>query len=404
MPPLPTIRLYYNDSKLTRFDARVVELSSWQGRPSAVLDRSAFYPESGGQLSDLGTLSFEAAGGDTATTSIVDVQVDEQGVVHHLFEGIPPTGFVSAHINSARRRVHMSLHTSQHMLSRALLDVAKAETVSSRLGENICTIDIDTGAISDKALHTAEDLVNDVIERNVAVRAFFPNARQLRALPLRRPPKVEENIRVVQIEDFDVSACGGTHCASTAEVGPLHIRGTERYKGIIRVQFNAGSRVRRGLEEESDVLRAIGAQFSCGPLDVAGAIEKLRRELDAQKALARDWSLMLAKEMAASLNGDVVCHLFEKGDREFLRAVAAAVCGTRACTLLLGAMTSEGIAVLCTRSKDRTLDCGAWLKKAAKDYGGRGGGRAEAAEGLFPSSTEWNALREAFMTAPDSQN
>jgi len=246
---MPTGRLYYEDPFLYQFEARVIGHGTWNGARSVVLDRSAFYPESGGQMADRGTL-----GG----TAIADVQVDEEGIVHHVLEGEslpePGTELVGV-VDRQRRRVHMALHTGQHMLSRALADVAGAATVSSRLGESSATIDVDVDVLEERRVAEAEALVNAVIDDDVVVRAFFPTAEELAGLPLRRAPKVTENIRVVQIGDFDVSPCGGTHCTRAAQVGLVRVVGVERYKGKARVIFSAGARARREFADEAAVLR-----------------------------------------------------------------------------------------------------------------------------------------------------
>ncbi|HZI05353.1 MAG TPA: alanyl-tRNA editing protein, partial [Archangium sp.] len=225
---IPTERLYYSDPFLFRFTGRVLAHGAWNGAPSVVLDRSAFYPEAGGQMADRGVL-----GGRV----LRDVQVDDAGVVHHVLElpegtGLPEVGAeLSGELDRVRRRTHMALHTGQHMLSRALVDVANAHTVSSRLGETLCTIDVDLDVLDERRVAEAEALVNSIIDDDIVIRAFFPTPEELAALPLRRAPKVTDNIRVIQMGDFDVSPCGGTHCTRSAQVGMVRVLGVERYKG-----------------------------------------------------------------------------------------------------------------------------------------------------------------------------
>src|SRR5260370_20367241 len=212
---------------------------------------------------------------------IVDVQVDDADVVHHVLEGpLPAVGAeVRGEIDAARRRLHMALHTGQHMLSRALCDVADADTVSSRLGETGCTIDVDRSELDERAVADAEALVNSVVDDDVAIRAFFPDAAELAALPLRRKPKVDHHIRVVAIGAFDVSPCGGTHCLRTAQVGLVKVTGIERYKGKMRVGFSAGRRARVELARQSEVLHTLGRDFTFGPTDLPAAIHKPKPKL-----------------------------------------------------------------------------------------------------------------------------
>ena len=322
---MATPRLYHDDPLLLAFTATVLGHGELGGRRTVILDRTAFYPESGGQMADRGRL---------AGLPIADVQVDDAGVVHHVLEGeLPPVGtLVPGEIDRARRRLHMALHTGQHMLSRALADVARAETVSSRLGETVCTVDLDGRAPDERQLAAAEEMVNAVIEDDVAIRAFFPTADELRALPLRRAPKVSEDIRVIAIGDFDVSPCGGTHCTRSAQVGLVKITGVERYKGKLRVSFSAGRRARSELRGDHETLRALARELTCGPADVPGALERLRRELalvrDAEKRasarLAEAAAADLAARAAASGRPQAIA-AFDDASIDFLRTVASRV-------------------------------------------------------------------------------
>lgn len=392
---MPTERLYHQDPLLLGFDARVLAHATWNGAPSLVLDRTAFYPEAGGQMADRGVLAGHA---------VIDVQVDDDGAVHHLLEGgaLPAVDTaVTGAVDRARRRVHMALHTGQHMLSRALADVASADTVSSRLGESTCTIDVNRDTVDERRLAQAEDLVNSVVDDDVPVRAFFPDPAELAALPLRRTPKVTEHIRVVSVGDFDVTPCGGTHCTRSAQVGLVRITGVERYKGKARVTFSAGPRARSELWRETAVLRDLGRAFTCGPLDVPGGVDKLRRELtDAREALGHVRSRLadaIGLELCAqaSAGGRAVAVLDDAGP-ELLRALATRITSAPGAVAFLAGRGPDGLAVLVARGTTATFDCGAFLKKAAAQTGGRGGGRPERAEGRLPAEADWPALVTAL--------
>jgi len=391
-----TERLYFADPFLFRFQGRVVAHGTWSGAPSVILDRTAFYPEAGGQMADRGVL-----GG----LAVRDVQVDDAGVVHHVLalpEGgaLPAVGeALDGEVERARRRVHMALHTGQHMLSRALVDVAQANTVSSRLGESLCTIDVDLEAIDEQKVLEAESVVNALIDDDVNIRAFFPTPEELAALPLRRAPKVTENIRVVQIGDFDVSPCGGTHCTRSAQVGLIRVVGLERYKGKMRVSFSAGGRARAELWKEASALRELGKGFSCAPVEVSAVVEKLRRELtEAREALGQTRSKLahaaaaeLVSALERSADKRVVAVLDDAGP-ELLRSIAVRLTAVPEAVALLAGRTPEGLAVLVSRGAKSDFNCGAFLKRAAQEAGGRGGGRPEHAEGRVPAGTDWPAL------------
>lgn len=394
-----TPRLYHDDPLLLRFSARVVAHDAWQGKPAVLLDRTAFYPEAGGQMADRGTL----AGADVA-----DVQVDDEGRVFHVLEGaLPGTGAeVEGVVDRARRRVHMALHTGQHMLSRALADLAGAATVSSRLGETACTIDVDQEVIDERRLAAAEDLVNTIIDDDVPVRAFFPSPDELAALPLRRAPTVTDNIRVVAIGDYDVSPCGGTHCTRSAQVGLVHVTGVERYKGKIRVTFAAGARARRDLGAHAATLRSLGRELSCDPLLAPQGVAKLREELtSARDALGKTRGRLaeaIADDLAARAGagpGEPLVALLEDAPLELLRSVAKRLTAAPGALVVLGGHAGDGVSVIVTRGEGGTADCGALLKKLASAAGGRGGGRKEHAEGKLPAGVDLDGAVRAALGA-----
>ena len=390
----PTRRLDHGDPLLLEFEARVLDAGLHDGRPAVVLDASAFYPESGGQLADLGSL------GDAIVT---DVQVDNGGVVrHYLAEGaaLPaPGASLAGRVDRPRRRLHMALHTGQHMLSRALLDEAGGETVSSRLGSSSCTIDLHLAAVVEAAVARAEALVNAVIDDDRAVRVFFPAPDELAALPLRRAPKVTENIRVVDVGGFDLSPCGGTHCARTSLVGALHITGVERFRGKTRVTFLAGRAALDELRARSASLAELGRLFTCGPHDARAAIERLRAELQSTRDALGDvrarWAEGVAERLlreAAGAGSSRVVLALDGESVETLRALGQRIAARPGAVAFLASRVDDGLLVLVARGEASSFDCGAWLKRAAAAQQGRGGGRPERAEGRLPGGVDWSAL------------
>ncbi|MCW5808059.1 MAG: alanyl-tRNA editing protein, partial [Deltaproteobacteria bacterium] len=259
-----TKRLYHDDSYLRTFDAEVAAIAAWKDRTAVILDRTAFYPEAGGQLGDRGTL-----GG----VAVVDTQETDAGILHVLDGAVPAVGArVTGAIDWARRRQHMAQHTAQHLLSGALLDRAQAPTQSARLGETALTIDVARDRIPEADLAAAEDLANDLVDDDLPIRAWFPSPAELAELKLRRDPKVDADIRVVAIGDFDFSPCGGTHCARTSQLGAVRITNHERYKGMTRVTFVAARRGRADLFARDHALRQLATAFSCGPAEVPAAV------------------------------------------------------------------------------------------------------------------------------------
>ena len=380
-----TQRLFHEDAYLRRFDAEVVALTSRGTKTGVVLDRTAFYPEAGGQLGDRGRL------GEWLVT---DTQENDDGRIVHLIEAEPPAigSQLAGELDWSRRRQHMAQHTAQHLLSAALLERAHAETASSRLGESALTIDLARDHIPEAEIAAAESLANDLIDDDLTIRAWFPAPDELATLRLRRDPKVTENIRVVAIGDFDVSPCGGTHCARTSQLAAVRIAGVERYKGMTRVSFTTARRGRSELFTRDEILRGLAGQFSCGPSEVGSAIERLRRDLDAASAELAQMRSRLASTLIAQLppSGPVVAEI--PGDTELLRSIAGKLVAASRDAILCAPQAS-GSAVVIMRGNGSSLDCGQLWKQLAAKVGGRGGGRAERAEGkLDVAIGDWQAF------------
>ena len=379
-----TRRLYHDDAYLRRFDAEVVALTTYKTAPAVVLDQTAFYPEAGGQLGDRGRLGGAA---------VIDTQETDDGAIVHVIEGEPPAvgARVTGELDWARRRQHMAQHTAQHLLSGALLDRAQAPTVSARLGESALTIDVARDRIPDAEIARAEDLANDVIDDDIAIRAWFPTPDELAAIKLRRDPKVTSDIRVVAIGDFDLSPCGGTHCARSSQLGAVRVTGAERYKGMTRVTFTAGRRGRAELFARDQVLRGLASQFSCGPAEVPLAVDKLRRDVDATGGELTQLRSRLATALIAQLPGDATVIAALPGDPELLRSVAAKLVAAGRDAILC-APDDAGATVVLMRAAGSTLDCGALWKRLAARHGGRGGGRPDRADGrLATAIADWPA-------------
>lgn len=380
-----TRRLYHDDSSLRRFDAEVAAVTTYKGKPAVVLDQTAFYPEAGGQLGDRGTLG---------ASTVVDTQELEDGTIVHLITGEAPDvgSRITGELEWTRRRQHMAQHTAQHLLSGALLDRAAAPTASARLGETSLTIDVARDRIPESELAAAEELANDLIDDDLAIRAWFPDPGELAAMKLRRDPKVDANIRVIAIGEFDFSPCGGTHCARTSQLGSIRITGAERYKGMTRVTFTAARRGRAELFARDQVLRGLATQFSCGPTEVPAAIEKLRRDAEAAGAEVTALRSKLATSLIAAFpgTGPVVAAL--PADAELLRSVAAKLVASGRDALLC-APDDQGATVVLFRAAGSAVDCGAVWKQLAARAGGRGGGKADRAEGRLTSQVgDWPSL------------
>jgi len=403
---MPTDKLYWADPFAASFEASATA-GELAGKRTLVLDRTLFYPESGGQLADVGTL---VLGG--REQRVIDVQIDDDGVIHHFLasalestEAELPTGAAQGSIDVARRRDHMAQHTAQHALSRALVDVARAETVSSRLGATSCTIDVE-GALDERLLSRAEDLVNSIVTDDVVVRQLFPTSEELPKLPLRRAPKVDKGIRVIDIDGFDMSPCGGTHCTRTGQIGAVRVVGLERYKGGWRVTFHAGRRALEDARRKDAVLGELARDFTCGVLDVGQGVAKLRADLKARTdalSSARGELVTLVAERilaahppAAGTDGvQKIVVLREHDDQGMLRTLAGRLAAREDVVAFCAAPDEKSAgdwSIVVQRGEKTGFDCGAWLKAAAAATGGRGGGRPERAEGRLPRTASIEAL------------
>jgi len=289
----------------------------------------------------------------------------------------------------------MALHTGQHILSRALVSEAGANTVSSRLGERACTIDVDQERLSDGALGRVEDLANAIIDDDLEVRAFYPSAAELPKLALRRPTKVRDAVRVVAIGDFDVTPCGGTHCTRSAQVGLVHLVSCERHRGGLRITFAAGHRARTLLGDEATTLRRLSDELSCGSRDVPTAIDKLRRELSTARTETTTLTDALAQRLASQLRAGAQpakIARFEGLPVGVLQQLARHLCEEECTTALLATDNAEGLHVVLARGAESHIDCGAIMRAATERCGGRGGGRPDRAQGRLPRNTDWVAL------------
>src|SRR5437773_8902679 len=267
-----TERLYYNDSRLLEFDARVVELSERDdGAVAVTLDRTAFYPTGGGQPNDTGML-----GG----AQVVDcIDAESEGVLHVIQGAVPQIGdAVRGKIDWLRRLDHMQQHTGQHILSAAFVREFEAPTHSFRVLEHECEIDVALEDPTDERIEQAVNLANQIIWECRPIQVRHVTSEEAASLPLRKEPAREGELRVIEIDNFDLTPCGGTHAKSTGEVGLIAVRSWERAKGLTRIQFMAGIRVLNDYRQANRIARAIAELFSAGREDAPALVAKLIEE------------------------------------------------------------------------------------------------------------------------------
>jgi alanyl-tRNA synthetase len=373
-----TQRLYYTDAYLTEFDATVLHVDCHEGRPAAVLDRTAFYPTSGGQPFDMGRL------GDIRVVGVVD---RDDGVIVHLLEREITTGPVRGAIDWPRRFDHMQQHTGQHVLSAAFDRLVHARTESFHLGSVSSTIDVNR-AVSTADIDRAEDEANRVVweDRPVAIR--FVDADDAARLPLRKEPMRTGLLRIVEVQDFDVSACGGTHVARTGAIGSIVVRSIEKFRGGTRVEFLCGVRALRGYRELRSAVDGSIRLLSVLPPELPAGIERLQSEGRDAKRQIKELQTRLATFEADALaaraeqigKASAAIAALEGWDQQGLKTIASAI-ASRSCFVAVLFSVPAPSAIVIARAADLDIDSSALLKKLIERFGGKGGGRPDLAQG-----------------------
>jgi alanyl-tRNA synthetase len=387
--------LYFADAYLRRFSARVIARAERDGRPAVALDRSAFYPEGGGQPADHGALD---------DIAVLDVQA-EGDLIWHTLAAPLAAGAVQGEVDWRRRFDHMQQHHGQHLLSAALDRLFGLRTVSFHLGAATSTIDLACASLAAEQAAAAEELVNEVIWEDRPVLARFVTPEELAGLPLRKPPQVDGPVRVVSVPDFDHSACGGTHPRSTGGVGLAHIRRWERRGDMLRLEFLCGGRALRDLRWKSGALARVAAGLSVGADELESAVARLREaEEQARKGLEAAAERLIgyeAQELAAQaalVNGlRVVRRAFEGRRLEEVRSLAQAIADA-GCVALLG-LRAEKTQLVFARGEGLAADCGALLRATLAPLGGRGGGQAGLAQGGLPAPDQLEQALDAALAA-----
>ncbi len=386
-----TERLYYTDSYLREFEARVVERSA-DGQ-TVYLDRSAFYPTSGGQPFDLGSISGVA---------VVEVVDEEDRIAHRLAAPLMADGEVAAEVDWARRFDHMQQHSGQHLLSAVFEELFGLRTVSFHLGAESATIDLEGGAVDARTLFEAERRANQLIYENRALDVRFEDAREVEGL--RKASEREGTLRIVSIEGLDRSACGGTHVRGTGEIGAILLRKVEKIRQAARVEFVCGARAVKRARADFEALTKVSQVFSAALDEVPGMVaaqveaakagEKARRKVELELAAYQGKELYQTTEPGPDGVRRVTQRL-ERGNLEDLRAIAQNFTAQPMSVFL--ATLAEPPSALLAASADSGVDAGKVLKAALTEAGGRGGGNARIAQGSVPDAAALEKVCRAIL-------
>ena len=394
----PTERLYFNDSNLLEFSAVVVGVVPSERGDQVVLDQTAFYPTGGGQPNDIGKLN---------SAEVVDVFEDQAGAIVHLVKeaSVFTAGQrVDGIVGRARRLDHLQQHSGQHILSQAFVQACGAETRSFHLGALTSTIDIDLQLPTDDLMRAAEDIANAVVLEDRPMRIHLVNEEEAARLPLRKESAVQGTIRVIEVENFDWSPCGGTHAARTGQIGMIAIRSYERARKMTRVEFVCGRRALLDYREANNTAVAVARLFSADrdatPDLVAGAIKDTKalkkriREL-LELAMTAEASRLL-KDAARVGEFKLVRAIFDDRELEEIRVLATKIVEQEAAVALLGTKDAAAARLVFARSGSLPQNMGQLLTEACQVLGGRGGGKPDLAQGGGP---ELHRLDEAIALA-----
>ena len=377
--------LYQNDVNTLQFEAEVLQqVVLPDNRQGVILNRTYFYPTGGGQEHDTGTL---------AAARVVDVFKDETQtdlVVIHVVEGEPPTGTVTGKIDADRRLRHMQHHTAQHLLSQCFIQLFEIDSISSNInGYTPTTLDLAVSNLRSEQLDQIEDHANHIIWENRTVRTYIVTPEQLANIPIRKPPKVHENIRIVEIDGYDFTPCGGTHCMATGQIGVVKIIKTEKQGNLTRIHFIAGGQALGYFHEYQDTVLGIAGQMSIHPQDVLPSVQRLieqLRQVQHEVQLLRQAQLgyeALELVEASTPVGAwrVVVASFENRPVPELRVLADKFKTMPGLIAILASYDGQKISLVTTCAQDTNLGARDLIAKIITPFGGRGGGDQQIAQG-----------------------
>lgn len=375
-----TNRIYYTDPYLAEFDATVVAVDTVDGRTHVTLDRTAFYPTSGGQPFDTGTL------GGAAVSDVID---REDGTIAHVTSGSIKVGeVVRGAIDWARRFDHMQQHTGQHVLSAAFDRLFGARTESFHMGTLSATIDL-AREVTASEVARAEDEANRVVWQDRPVTIRFATAEEAARMPLRKESIRTGPLRLIDVDGFDLSACGGTHVSRTGAIGVIAIGGWEKFRGGSRVEFLCGGRALNRFRLWRDSLAATQKFLSVAPEEMAGAVERMQGEGKAlqrtlrgfQERLATHEAHTLLKKAVASGDHVVVVEALAGWDAQGLKSIAVAAAAQKPNAVVALVTATTPALVVIARGAAATVDAGVVLRGLVGKYGGKGGGKPDLAQG-----------------------
>ena len=413
-----TERLYYNDSFLYEFDAQITDIiasTQAEPRPSVILDRTAFYPTGGGQIFDTGLIMRAGPAGDLNKSKVVEVADREDGtIIHFVSDAAALSRGMRVHgiIDADRRRDHMQQHSGQHVLSAAFIRLFKMPTLSFHMGDDYCSIDLDTKALTVEQVAAAERLANEIVLDNRPVEIRYVSQEEAQKLGLRKVPTVDKTeLRLISVHDVDLTACGGTHVCRTGQIGCILLRKTEKVRQGIRVEFVCGQRAVSTARRDYTTLAEAAGLYSAHIWDLPQQIRKAQDDAKAGRRLreqvleelAEQHALRLVAETPVADGRKVVMRIFADRDLPFIRLVAQKCTRADTNVVALLASTSGQTSLVFAQSPGQPFDMGTLMTQAMEKLGGRGGGSRDLAQGGTSEALDVESvlaeMRERLKTA-----
>lgn len=366
--------LYLENPYQVDFEAKVVEKVIWEKKPALILDQTCFYPESGGQPCDKGTLN---------EVEVLKVLEDEARIIHLLAEDMS-SAKVTGKVDWQTRFDHMQQHSGQHILSQSFHELLGAETLSFHLGEAVSTLEMDLRKISEEEVENIERRANEIVFEDREIKCYFIPEEKIDSVPLRRPPKKKGLIRVVEVSDFDFSACGGTHVRRTGEIGLIKILRLERIRNNIRFEFICGGRALEDYLGKNRILRELSTRFTVNEGEILNTVEKLSSDLKSQKRKGKKMLERIAQyeaqEIIEEAKGKVIKEVFVDKTPEEVRFLVLNIIRKGDFVVLFGLKGEERGHLILACSENINIDMREIVPLVSPLIKGKGGGRPSLVE------------------------
>jgi alanyl-tRNA synthetase len=369
-----TKRIYLESPYKVEFEAQVVEKVIWEKKPALILDQTCFYPESGGQPCDKGTIN---------EVEVLKVLEDEARIIHLLDEDIS-SAKITGKIEWQTRFDHMQQHSGQHILSQSFHELLGAETLSFHLGETISSVEMDIRKISEEEVENVERRANEIVFQDREIKCYFIPEEKIGSVPLRRPPKKKGLIRVVEVSDFDFSACGGTHVRRAGEIGLIKILKLERIRNNVRFEFICGKRTLEDYLWKNRILRELSTRFTVNEGEILNTVEKLSSELKSQKRKRKKMQGKIAQyeaqEIIQETKEKIIKELFVDKTPEEVRFLVLNIIRKGDFVVLFGLKGEERGHLILACSENINIDMREIVPLVSPLIKGKGGGRSSLVE------------------------